>query len=117
MKHSLLTIILILLTATSTATRREVHILSINDMHAAFDRFPQFATLADSLRQLYPDILILSAGDNRTGNPYNDLAAVPSRPMVELMNKTGFSYTALGNHEFDGGIDRLRETINNSWFK
>ena len=77
MKHSLLTIILILLTATSTATRREVHILSINDMHAAFDRFPQFATLADSLRQLYPDILILSAGDNRTGNPYNDLAAVP----------------------------------------
>ncbi|MCF2653970.1 5'-nucleotidase C-terminal domain-containing protein [Prevotella loescheii] len=117
MKHSLLTIILILLTATSTATRREVHILSMNDMHAAFDRFPQFATLADSLRQLYPDILILSAGDNRTGNPYNDLAAVPSRPMVELMNKTGFSYTALGNHEFDGGIDRLRETINNSWFK
>lgn len=117
MKHSLLATILILLTATATATRREVHILSINDMHAAFDRFPQFATLADSLRQLYPDILILSAGDNRTGNPYNDLAAVPSRPMVDLMNITGFSYTALGNHDFDGGIDRLRTTINNSWFK
>lgn len=91
-----------------------VHILAVNDMHAAIERFPQFAAVVDSLRTLYPDLLLVSAGDNRTGNPINDVHAVPSKPMVDLMNVVGFNYSALGNHEFDGGIDGLRSVINNS---
>lgn len=80
---------------------REVHILAVNDMHAAVDAFPQLAAIADSLRALYPSLLVLSAGDNRTGNPVNDIYEISSYPMVALMNQVGFNATTLGNHEFD----------------
>ena len=34
------------------AQPREVHILSVNDMHAEIGRFPQLVSIADSLRRL-----------------------------------------------------------------
>lgn len=81
--------------------QREIHILSVNDMHANLDAFPKFAAIADSLRTLYPSLLVFSAGDNRTGNPVNDMYEVSSYPMVSLMNQVGFNATAVGNHDFD----------------
>lgn len=94
----------------ATAQRQEIHILSANDMHANIGAFPQLAAIADSLRTLYPSLLVLSAGDNRTGDPLNDRYEIPAYPMVALMNQVGFNATALGNHEFDShpaGLARL----------
>lgn len=109
-------VFLLAFASASFAQTKEVHILSTNDMHAAIDRFPQLAAVADSLRALYPSLLILSAGDNRTGNPYNDLYDIPAYPMVALMNIVGFHATALGNHEFDSKTDGLARLINMSDF-
>lgn len=96
--------------------QKQVHILSVNDMHANIDNMPKLAAVADSLRSLYPELIILSGGDNRTGNPYNDRNAEPSRPMTELMNAIGFNASAIGNHEFDANIEGLRTQINRSRF-
>ena len=93
----------LLITTTVSGQQREVHILAVNDMHANIEAFPQLAAIADSLRNLYPSLLILSAGDNRTGNPKNDMFRISSYPMVTLMNQVGFDATTLGNHEFDVG--------------
>jgi 2',3'-cyclic-nucleotide 2'-phosphodiesterase (5'-nucleotidase family) len=41
----------------------------------------------------------------------------PSYPMVALMNHTGFNLSCLGNHDFDGKIDALRNVINRSNFR
>ncbi len=118
MKRQLLSLVIVTLNLFAlSAQTGQVHILSVNDMHAAVERFPQLAAIADSLRTLYPDLLVLSAGDNRTGNPINDFHPVSSKPMVDLMNATGFNYSALGNHEFDAGVDGLRTVINNSYCK
>ena len=93
---------LALLIATNVfGQKQEVHILAVNDMHATIEAFPKLAAIADSLRTLYPSLLIFSAGDNRTGNPLNDMYEVSSYPMVALMNQVGFNATAVGNHEFD----------------
>ena len=81
--------------------KQEVHILAVNDMHATLEAFPKLAAIADSLRNLYPSLLVLSAGDNRTGNPVNDMYEVSSYPVVSLMNQIGFNATAVGNHDFD----------------
>ena len=83
------------------AQKQEIHILAANDMHAAIEEFPRLAAIADSLRTLYPSLLVFSAGDNRTGNPLNDMYELPSYPVVALMNQIGFNATAIGNHEFD----------------
>ena len=100
-KRSILLWLALLLAHFSYSQNREVHILAANDMHATIEAFPQLAGIADSLRTLYPSLLILSAGDNRTGNPKNDMFRISSFPMVTLMNQVGFDATALGNHEFD----------------
>ena len=104
-------------TASETAaSEAEIVILSVNDIHANIDLFPKFASMLDSLRAIYPDMLLFSAGDNRTGNPINDQYVPVNYPMIELMNQTGFDLSALGNHEWDANIDNLRNDIERANF-
>lgn len=91
-------------------------VVSVNDMHSAIDLMPQFAALLDSLRGIYPDLLVFSAGDNRTGNPINDQYSPVNYPMIALMNKVGFDLCAVGNHEWDGGIQALQQNIEDADF-
>lgn len=104
------------LALSAFAQPKELHILSANDMHAKIQNFPQLAAIADSLRAQYPSLLILSGGDNRTGDPLNDIYEIPAYPMVALMNQVGFTATTLGNHEFDSGPKGLTKLINLSTF-
>ena len=103
-------------TITAYTQTKEITILAVNDMHAAIDRFPQFVAMVDSMRTIYPDLLLFAAGDNRTGNPASDMHA-DSHPIVELMNKVEFNLSAVGNHEFDGNVDGFRSMVNHSNFR
>ena len=103
------------LALTISAEKREIHILSVNDMHAQIGVFPQLAALIDSLRAEDPSLLVFSAGDNRTGNPLNDKYEIPGYPMVALMNQVGFNGSTLGNHEFD--VHSLQRLIGLSNFR
>jgi len=98
------------------AMETEIVILSVNDMHSNIDLFPKFATLVDSLRAIYPDMLLFSAGDNRTGNPVNDQYNPVNYPMITLMNTVGFNLSAVGNHEWDGNIVNLQNDIERADF-
>ncbi|PID88355.1 MAG: hypothetical protein CSB06_00660 [Bacteroidia bacterium] len=91
--------------------RKELHILTINDMHASIDQFPKLAFLIDSLRNHYPDLLVCSAGDNQTGNPVNDRDSISGMPMITLMNAVGFDLSVVGNHEFDQGTKAFAQRI------
>lgn len=94
----------------------DIVILSVNDMHASIDQFPKFSAMVDSLRSIYPDMLLYSAGDNRTGNPVNDQYSPTNYPMIELMNRTGFDLCTVGNHEWDGNIVALQNDIERANF-
>ncbi len=97
----------IVLSLMSVAHGETVRILSTNDMHAAIEKMPKLAAIVDSLRAIDPGLLVLSAGDFRTGNPYNDLYEPVSYPMIAFMNFIGFDASALGNHEYDSKVDGL----------
>ncbi len=117
MKKSLiLTLAALLLGAAAFAQRQEIHIISGNDMHAKIENFPQLAAIVDSMRAQYPGLLVISAGDNRTGEPLNDMYEIPAYPMVALMNQIGFDATTLGNHEFDSGPEGLARLVSLSNF-
>ena len=117
MRKKLLTLLMVPFALAAWAQdKKEVHILSANDMHAAIECFPRLCFVADSLRALYPDLLILSAGDNRSGDPINDMYEIPAYPMVSLMNIVGFQASTLGNHEFDSGEEGLAKLISMSNF-
>ena len=84
---------------------REVVILHVNDMHSRIDNLGKLAWLADSLKVTHPYVFLVSAGDNFTGNPIVDMYPDNGYPMIDLMTKTGFNLSAIGNHEFDMGQD------------
>ena len=90
---------------------QKIYVVSTNDMHANIDNFPQLAGLLDSLRSVHPDLLLFSAGDNRSGNPINDRYEQPAKPMYELMNAVKFDLSCFGNHEWDGGPIALRNVL------
>lgn len=92
---------------TERSQAKSLTILAVNDMHAALDNFPRLAVIVDELRETYPDLLLVSGGDNQTGNPANDQYPQKGLPMIELMNALEFDLSALGNHEFDSGVQGL----------
>lgn len=105
---------LIIFVTSCTTTRKvevtpvpvkTVEILAVNDMHGAIDNFPRLAFIVDSLRAIYPDMLLVSGGDNQTGNPVNDMHPEKGMPIIQLMNALGFDLSAVGNHEFDSKLD------------
>lgn len=100
-------------TGSDTTT---VVILSVNDMHAKIDNFPRFKAMVDSIRQAEEYVILLSAGDIFTGNPVVDQFPEKGQPMIELMNRTGFSASAVGNHEFDYGQEVLARRMNEAQF-
>lgn len=92
-------------TASTVIPDRQAFIFAVNDIHANIDNFPKLAWITDSLRNLYPGLLVVSGGDNQTGNPVNDQYPEKGFPVIDLMNATGFNLSAVGNHEFDTGPD------------
>ena len=98
------------------ADETELVILSVNDMHANIDLFPKFATMVDSLRAIYPDMLLFLAGDNRTGNPVNDQYDPVNYPVITLMNEVGFDLCTVGNHEWDGDVINFQNDIERARF-
>jgi 5'-nucleotidase/UDP-sugar diphosphatase len=101
---------------TALPPERQAVIFAVNDMHATIDNFPKLAYIVDSLEAIYPDMLLVAAGDNQTGNPVNDQYPEKGFPMIDLMNATGFDLSALGNHEFDTGQEGLSNLTNKANF-
>ena len=48
MRKILLSILLVLVALTTSAQKKEVHILSINDPHAAIEQFPSYPTCGEN---------------------------------------------------------------------
>jgi len=94
----------------------EIIILHTNDMHAKIDNLAKLAYLADSLRKTHPYVFLMAAGDNFTGNPVVDMVEDKGYPMIDLMNRCGFNVTAIGNHEFDLGQDKLNARMKQASF-
>lgn len=108
--------LLFFLFAGLSALAENITILGINDIHAALEQMPKLYTAVQQERAAAPELLLLSAGDNRTGNPLSDMDDEPGMPMVRLMNKIGFCASAIGNHEMDAGQDCFRACLKASRF-
>jgi 5'-nucleotidase/UDP-sugar diphosphatase len=98
-----------------------ITILTVNDFHGALiqdNRNPGAIRLAHYLKDefvLNPEgTLIVSAGDMFQGTIDADL--LKGEPIVAIMNNIGFDAMAIGNHEFDWGIETLRERAQQAHF-
>ncbi len=64
------------------------------------------ASAIDSVRTQYRHHLTISAGDMIGGSPFNS-ASFLDEPAIGVMNRIGLDFNAVGNHEFDSGIEEL----------
>ena len=94
----------------------EIVILCTNDIHGNIDNFPKLSAYYKQLKTENPNTYLFSNGDMFSGNPLIDQYPEPGYPMIDLMNKTGFVVSSLGNHEFDYGQKTLNERIKQADF-
>ena len=64
------------------------------------------ASAIDAIRAKYPNHLTVSAGDLIGGSPITSSLFL-DEPTVEVMNRIGLDFNAVGNHEFDRGRAEL----------
>jgi len=134
MKHLLLSLSLIASTALYASTESmplSLQILHINDHHSHLDpskldlkfdgktktrvKVGGIARVATKIKELRtPNTLVLHAGDANSGTLYYTL--FKGKADVDMMNEIGFDAFTLGNHEFDGGDEILKNFIDQAKF-
>jgi 2',3'-cyclic-nucleotide 2'-phosphodiesterase (5'-nucleotidase family) len=100
--------------ATSPNTVREITILYTNDEHGWMAGLQAGASAANLMglwrtaEEYQPDgnFLLLSGGDMWTGPAISTW--FQGQSMAEVMNAMGYDAAAVGNHEFDFGLDALQ---------
>ncbi|MBV7327597.1 metallophosphoesterase [Chloroflexi bacterium TSY] len=103
----------------------ELIILHNNDTHGYLTPLPapdgetlggyaRRATFIAQQRAAHPHLLLLDAGDFYQGSRY--WHAFRGEPDIALMNQLGYDAAALGNHDFDGGLDLLNQRLTEANF-
>jgi len=107
------------------AQEARIQILGTTDMHGrvmAEDTFSlqpanlgwaKVATLIRRQKALNPDTILVDCGDTIQGEPLNYVRNTLRRdlpePSIAIMNALDYAAMAVGNHEYDFGLDLLRE--------
>ncbi|MGC3022733.1 bifunctional metallophosphatase/5'-nucleotidase [Brevibacterium sp. FAM 24630] len=88
----------------------QVQLLNITDFHGRIsDAGTQVASVVEEQRAAFDSkggTGMLSAGDNIGASPYNSSSA-KDKPTLDVLNAIGVQASAVGNHEFDRGVEDL----------
>ncbi|MEY4853291.1 MAG: hypothetical protein RIS99_1686 [Bacteroidota bacterium] len=102
-------------------------ILHTNDFHSRMEPFPAGdpkyggrggvaarMKLIQEIRSKHKNVLLVDAGDIFQGTPYFNLFG--GEPEIRAMNEMGYDATAIGNHDFDAGLEGLERAIDRAEF-
>ena len=106
------------LSSFDTAKTKQLTILHTNDVHSYIDPFPadhprnanmgvvaRRAALIETIRKENPNVLLLDAGDIFQGTPYFNYYG--GELEFKLMSMMKYDASAIGNHDFDNGLQGL----------
>ncbi len=106
----------------------ELVILHTNDTHSNIDPFPKNhskfpnrggvsrrATYIKEIREQYPNVLLLDAGDIFQGTPYFN--QFKGELEMKVMEEMMYDVATLGNHDFDIGMEGYVSAKKNASFK
>jgi len=111
----------------SNDAEQVITILHTNDTHSRIKPFPESAgelaglggyarraALIKQIRSQQPNLLLLDAGDIFQGTPYFNF--YKGKLELQLMSKMGYDAAAIGNHEFDNGVNGFADVAPNANF-
>lgn len=87
----------------------DIVILYENDVHCEIEGYSVISAMRNELKQEYEHVGIVSSGDFLQGGSLGSISK--GEYIVRLMNEVGYDAIALGNHEFDYGLERLYELV------
>lgn len=90
---------------------QNIYVLYENDVHCGVDGYAKFAALRNEKRDESPYVTTVSSGDFIQGATIGSITKGQS--VINIMNAVGYDYVLPGNHEFDYGIDNLKECARN----
>lgn len=108
MKRSIIFLLLLILSSTnaSHAQRKgDIVILYDNDVHCAINGYAKMSALKQEYLQKTPYVAVVSAGDFIQGAAIGSFSK--GEYPLRVMLKVGYDAVALGNHEFDYGVDHI----------
>ncbi len=88
-----------------TMPDRPITIVYENDVHCAVDGYAQLVKVRDSLMGETPYVSTVSCGDFVQGSLVGSVSQ--GEYIVDIMNRANYDVVALGNHEFDYGMEQL----------
>ena len=80
--------------------------LQTDSIQAGKGGFVRRSALIKSLRKEYPGLLLFDSGDFSQGSAYYSL--YKGEVEVRLMSEMGYDAVAIGNHEFDCGLENMK---------
>ncbi|MEA4970483.1 MAG: bifunctional UDP-sugar hydrolase/5'-nucleotidase [Candidatus Pelethousia sp.] len=97
--------------------QKDLVILYTNDVHCAVDDAIGYAGLAAYKKQLEADgnhVLLVDVGDAVQGAPIGTVSK--GSIIIDIMNEVGYDVATIGNHEFDYGMPRFFELVEQANF-
>lgn len=105
----------------------KIVILHTNDVHSHLEPFPandpkypglggveRRAALIRDVRVKEKNVILLDAGDIFQGTPYFNMFG--GEVEMKMMTSMGYEASAIGNHDFDGGMDNLAKQLQHASF-
>jgi 5'-nucleotidase len=105
----------------------KIVILHTNDVHSHIDPFPdndpkypglggveRRAALINEIRAKEKNVLLLDAGDIFQGTPYFNMYG--GELEMKLMSAMKYDASAIGNHDFDGGLENFAKQMKHADF-
>ena len=92
----------------------DIVILHVNDVHCGINDtigYDGFVLYREEMKKKYKNVICVDVGDHIQGGALGTISNGIS--IIKIMNEVGFDVATLGNHEFDYGIEQLRNLENN----
>lgn len=104
----------------------DIVVLYTNDVHCSVAQAEKDGTATNmgyagvaaykaEMKAITANVALVDCGDAIQGDAIGTLST--GRYLIDIMNKTGYDYAVYGNHEFDYGMDRLKELTKDANFK
>jgi len=83
----------------------DIVVLFDNDVHGHMTGYAKMSTLRQTMLHTTPDVCLVSLGDFAQGGRLCTVSH--GQYAVDVMNRVGYDFITLGNHEFDYGLEQL----------
>lgn len=100
-----------LTSVAKTISNNDIVVLFDNDVHGHMAGYSKMAALRQTMLHATPDVCLVSLGDFAQGGRLCTVSH--GQYAIDIMNRVGYDFITLGNHEFDYGLEQLDHLTSN----